>query len=267
MSRTTAVFVVLTMLAVPCAVHAASEMALYYLPNARVEYEGTGFRQFDQGWELKVKPQSSGAGLRWRQQISDGWATQIQYWRNAPFYAMEDGNSLSQSFRQTGQTRLSLQNLMWDARTPLFESRVEAVAGGQWVHESFHRKSVIFNQAPEPAEAHETLDAWGGYMGFHWGRAFSHFYYDGEAVMTHFFHTNNRLSVGGGSIRQRGYGYAIRLEGGWRSGPWRVGLGWVRQLYQIHAPGGQSFPSGAAASLPLNKTDFFSPFLTVTYAY
>jgi hypothetical protein len=36
---------------------------------------------------------------------------------------------------------------------------------------------------------------------------------------------------------------------------------------EIIVPAGKALPNGATASLPDNKTDFSSPFISVTYAY
>jgi hypothetical protein len=140
---------------------AAGEISLIYLPQARMEYEGTGYRQTTNGWELKVKPKSSGAGLRWRHSLSGNLSTQVQYWRNEPFYAREDGNSLSVTHRQTGQTKLAVQWFMADLRRPLAQSPVEAVAGLQGIDESFRRKNIVFNQAAEAGSAHEKIGALG----------------------------------------------------------------------------------------------------------
>src|SRR5687768_7785320 len=92
----------------------AGELAIYYLPENQVEYEGLGYRQFDEGWDIKLKPKGSGQGLRWRHELAGKWMAQLQYWRNAPFFAREDGNARDAANRQTGQTRISVQNFMAD---------------------------------------------------------------------------------------------------------------------------------------------------------
>jgi hypothetical protein len=245
---------------------AAGELALYHLNNASLEYEGTGFRQVDEGWELKVKPRGTGEGLRWRHSLSPDSAVQLQYWRNNAFYAREDGNIKTDALRQNGDTRLSVQALMADLRRPLAESRWEVFVGIQGVHEIFHRKAIIFNLAPEPNQAKEVLSAAGAYIGFHRGSQ-DRFFWDGEASIGHLFLTRNRQSVEGGSIHRSGYAYSFRLEAGYQRNRWRLGLGFVRHLFQIMVPGGKSLPSGAAASLPINKTDFYSPVVAVTYVY
>ena len=48
---------------------------------------------------------------------------------------------------------------------------------------------------------------------------------------------------------------------------WKLAVGQIRQMVEITVPGGKTLPTGAAASLPINKIDFDSPFLSVTYAY
>jgi hypothetical protein len=249
----------------------AAEVSLYYLPGAQVEYEGTGYRETSNGWELKVKPQSSGMGLRWRQGLTDKLALQVQGWANKPFFATEDGNAQSDTLRQTGQTKLAFQTLMADLRRPLSNSSVEVLAGLVGFHETFHRKDIVFNLAQEPGCAHEAISALGAYFGFHGGHGPTTgqrgFYWDGEATMGHFFFTDNKLTVDGGSIHRNGYTYTLRLEGGWCQGSWRAGMGYLRQLYQVMVQGGQTMSTGAAASLPINKTDFFSPFVVVSYVY
>jgi hypothetical protein len=244
----------------------AGELALYHFPSAQVEYEGTGHRQVQNGWELKVKPKNAASGLRWRHDLSDTWAFQAQYWRNQPAYDREDGNTRSRTQRQTGRTRLAVHNFLADLRRPLRGSPVEAVAGLQGVRESFERKDIVFNGSPEPARPRETLSAAGAYMGFHGARR-GNFYWDWEALFGHFFFTGNEQKASGGSIRRNGYSYALRLEAGLAGRSWRAGVGLVRQLLQIHVPGGKALASGAAASLPLNKTDISGLALSVTYAY
>jgi hypothetical protein len=246
---------------------AAGELALYYLPGAQVEYEGTGFRQVHSGWELKVKPKSAAAGLRWRHPLRDDLAVETQFWRNQAFFAREDGNSVSATLRQTGQTRLTLNHLMADLRHPLLGGSLEAVLGAQGVHETFERRDVVFHAAAQPGAVTEALDAAGAYIGFHASRAKGRWYADGELLLGHLFLTGNRQSTGGGSIRRDGYTYMFRAEAGYRRGRWRAGVGYVRQMLEVLVPGGKTFGTGAAASLPINKTDFFSPALTVAYEY
>lgn len=243
----------------------AGELSLYHWPTAQIEYEGTGYRETTNGWELKVKPPSPATGLRWRHELGVS-ALQIQYWFNHSHYEREDGNTKSLNERQTGQTRLSFHNVTADVRLPLAESRVEAIVGGQYVFEYLRRKDVVFNGARADASASEKLNAAGAYVGFHAGGG-RRWYWDGEATIGHFLWTDNALETGGGSIRRGGYGYGVRLEAGRSFGRWRAGIGVVRQLYQLMVRGGREFPGGAAASLPINKTDFASPFVTVGYAY
>ena len=244
----------------------AGELALYGMPNVQVEYEGTGYRQYPSGWELKVKPESPGLGLRWRQPLTEKLSLQAQYWLNRPVFEREDGNSQSTTLRQTGQTRLAVQNFVVDLRRPLEGTPVEVVAGLQGAYETLTRRDIVFNGAAEAGRPVERLWGAGAVIGFHGGRA-ERFYYDWEALLGHLFFTGNSQDIEGGSIHSDGYTYVLRLEGGYRGRGWRVGAGFVRQLIQIQVPGGKALPSGAAASLPINKTDFFSPFFSVTYDY
>jgi hypothetical protein len=252
--------------AAPC--RAGGEFSLLWLPNLHLQYEGLGYRTVQNGWDIKCKPSGAGLGLRWRAPVSRRLALQLQYWRNQPFYAREDGNAASDVLRQTGQTRIALQALTADLRHPLAGSPWEAVAGLQGVHQTLHRKDIVYNLAPEPAEARERL--WG--LGAHVGAARrapegDGGYWEGELLLGHLFFTGNRLSTEGGSLRRDGYTYSFRLEAGWRRGPWRFGLGLLDQIFQVMVPGGRTLPGGAAASFPVNKTDFTSPFAAVTYAY
>jgi hypothetical protein len=250
----------------------ADEFSFYFLSNLAVQYEGTGFRQSSEGWELKVKPQDVGSGFRWRRSLPRDWALQTQYWRNNSHYSWEDGNSVSDTLRQTGETRLSVQTLMTDLRRPLADSSAsEAVVGLQGVAESFHRKNILFNGRPEAGRPLERLYAAGAYMGFHRGghRALGRGFlvWDWEATLGHFFVTKNRQNVQGGSIRSNGYSYGFRAEGGYEKGGWRATAGFVRHMFQITVPGGRSLATGAAASLPINKIDFASPFFTLGYVF
>ncbi|MBI4396430.1 MAG: hypothetical protein HY548_05000 [Elusimicrobia bacterium] len=245
----------------------AVELSFYVLPGAQVEYEGTGYRQFDEGWELKVKPRRSGTGIRWRRSLAKDLALQAQYWQNDAFYAREDGNAVSATRRQTGQTKLSVQSFVMDVRRPLEGSSVEVVAGLTGVYETFHRKDIVFNSSPEANHAQTDLSAAGAQAGFHAGRQRGKFYWDGEMTIGHLFLTHNSQTTEGGSIHRNGYTYAFRLESGWKVQNFGFGVGYVRQLFQIMTPGGKTFPSGAAASLPINKTDFFSPFISASYQF
>jgi len=260
------IFCALSLLLVSVAPLRAGEIALYGLPKAQVEYEGTGHRQYASGWELKVKPETPAAGLRWRQPLTEKLSLQAQYWLNRPAFNREDGNSQSTSLRQTGQTRLAVQNFVVDLRRPLEGTPVEVVAGLQGACETFTRRDIVFNGAAETGRPVERLWGAGAVIGLHGGRA-GRLYYDWEALLGHLFFTGNSQEINGGSIHRDGYTYLLRLEGGVRLKDWRLGAGFVRQLLQIQAPGGKSLPSGATTSFPINKTDFFSPFIAVTYDY
>lgn len=244
----------------------AGKLSVYYLPSARVEYEGTGFRQFDAGWELKAKPLKTGQGLRWRHDLSDSLAVQFSYWRNDPTFFSEDGNTRGGPLRQTGQTKLALNNFFIDLRKPLHDSSVEAVGGIQGACVSMRRKNIVFNLSPESGSPRERLSALGPYIGFHGGNSRA-FYWDWELTLGHFFWTQNTQKTAGGSIHRGGYSYNFRFEAGWQRGDWGIGAGYVKQMLEITVPGGKALPSGAAASLPINKFDFASPFVTVNYAY
>ncbi len=257
----------------------AGQLSLYYSPTARVEYEGTGYRQVDSGWELKTKPLKTGQGLRWRHEFSDSLALQISHWRNDPTFFSEDGNTQGGPMRQTGQTKLALNNFFVDLRRPLFDSAIEAVGGMQGAHVSLRRKSIVFNLASESGSPRETLSALGPYIGFHGsgyapsrlverdGGSSKVFYWDWELTLGHFFWTQNTQKTDGGSIHRGGYSYNFRIEGGWRRGNWGLGVGYAKQMLEITVPGGKALPTGAAASLPINKFDFASPFVTVNYEY
>ncbi|HRY28795.1 MAG TPA: hypothetical protein P5079_02020 [Elusimicrobiota bacterium] len=249
----------------------AGEISLMYLPQSQIEYEGTGYRRFDEGWELKVKPQSAAAGFLWRHPLSDRWDLQAQFWRNQSFFAREDGNAKSDLMRQTGQTELTVNNLILDVRRPLAGSSVRAVAGLQGVYENFHRKEILFNAVPEAGDSRENLSAAGAVLGFAGASPDStdrnRFYCGWEALFGHFFYTRTSHAIDGGSIHRDGYSYALRLETGYQMRKWRLGAGFVRQLIQVQVPGGRTFPGGAAASLPINKTDFFGLFLALSHVY
>ncbi len=246
---------------------AGGSLSLQWIPQARMEYEGTGYREDPQGWELKVKPWTPVAGIRWRQDLPASLALQTQYWINRKTYAEEFGNSASETEKQTGQTALSFQSLWVDLRHALWQSPVEAVGGVNGVYQTFHRKEMVFGGVPEQGESLETQTALGVHMGFHAGGEARGFYWDGEALLGHYLWTRNKLTTGGGSIDRGGYTYILRLEGGLVLGRARIGLGYSRQLYEILAPGGRSLPNGSAVSLPINKTDLFGPFLTAGWTY
>lgn len=245
----------------------ADEAAVYFLDNLAVQYEGTGYRETMSGWELKVKPQGAGQGLRWRR-----GAFQAQAWRNNPYFSWEDGNSAGTVMRQTGQTRLAVNVLAADLRLPLAASGVEAVAGVLGLHATFDRKDVVFNTVPDDAGAQESLSALGPVLGFHASRRKAlkgrwALWADGEFLVGQFLWTRNRQKTDGGSIHRDGFSYMIRAEAGAAVGRWRLGAGLVRQMHEILVPGGKGLPNGAAASLPINKIDFQSPFVSVSYDY
>lgn len=252
----------LLFLAFPVLTH-AGELSVYYLNNLAVQYEGTGFRQTQAGWEVKVKPQAGGQGLRWRQ-----GAFQLQYWRNNPHFSTEGGNG----GLQLGRTLLAADVALADVRLPLAGSVVEAVAGLSGARFRLDRKDVSFNGVNDPAGARETLTAAGPVLGFH-GRAGEPrpgawtFWADGEILIGHYLWTRNRLRVDGGNLSRSGFSYLFRAEAGLRRGPWRVGLGLLRQMHEVVVPGGRTLPNGGAVSLPVNKVDFGSPFVSVTYEF
>jgi hypothetical protein len=152
MKSSCALKALLVLLLLPAAAR-AGELAVYYLPENQVEYEGLGHRAFDQGWDVKLKPRGAGGGLRWRHALAGKWTAQAQYWRNAAFFAREDGNARDALNRQTGQTRIAVQNFMADVGRPLLGSRVEAAAGLQGVHQTLNRRDIVFNGAPAPTWA------------------------------------------------------------------------------------------------------------------
>lgn len=248
----------------------AGELSLYYLYNAMLEYEGTGYRQFDQGWELKVKPNSDAKAVRWRNSLSKDLTLQVFYVGNRPFFGQEDGNAASAIIRQTGETKMAIQSLMADLRCPWENSSIGVLAGLQGARTSFERKDIVFNQVPEPNKAREIISALGLYLGFYGGHPAKEertFYWDWDATIGHFFWTRNTMKTEGGSINRNGLSYTFRLEGGYRLGRWRMGAGYFRQLLEIMVPGGKTLPSGAAVSFPVNKMDFFSPFVILSYGY
>jgi hypothetical protein len=250
----------LLLLLLPSLSH-AGELSLYFLNNLAVQYEGTGFRERPAGWELKVKPQGVGQGLRWRQ-----GRLQVQAWRNNPYYSWEDGNSAGAVERQTGQTRLSVQSLTADLRLPVSGRRWGMSAGLQAVTMRFDRKRTFFNGFPDP-DSQERVSAGGVVLGLHGGNPGPRWWWDGEFLTGHFFWTQNALRSGGGSIRRDGFSYVMRIEGGWRSDRCRVGVGLLRQMFEVLVPGGKRLPAGSAASLPINKIDFESPFVSVSWIY
>lgn len=255
----------------------AGELSLQWMPQARVEYEGTGYREVPSGWELKVKPWTPAGGIRWRTELSPRWGFQMQYWKNSPAYFAEFGNSAGDNKNQTGQMKLSVQSLWADLRRPLAGSPVEVVFGVNGLYQTIRQKDVAFWGTPEPGSSLETQTGLGGHLGFHgkglgrpmgWGPAW---FWDGELLFGHYFLTHNTLTAEGGSIHQGGYTYHMRAEGGLAWTRWRLSLGYTRQLYEILVPGGRRFTSGAeksaAASLPINKTDFFGTFLALGWVY
>jgi hypothetical protein len=251
----------------------AGEAALYYMNNAALEWEGTGARQTPSGWELKAKPQGNAIGLRWRQSVAEDLDVQVFCLANKPYYFFENGNTSSNpSLQQRGQTRIALQEVSADLRRPLEDSSaVGVLAGIQGVREVFKRKDISFWNVPDPSTVREALSAMGGYVGVYSLRLPSGsrgLFWDADVSIGHYFWARNTCKTEGGSVRGEGYFYMARLEAGWRFGPMRFGAGWIRQSLTINVPGaGKSLPGGAAASLPDNKTDFSSPFVSVTYAY
>lgn len=255
----------------------AGELSVQLMPQARVEYEGTGFREVPSGWELKVKPWSPAGGIRWRTELSPLWGFQAQYWKNRPAYFAEFGNSAGGDQNQSGQMKLSLQSLWVDLRHPLRGSSVEAVFGVNGLYQTIRQKDVIFWGNPEPGSSLETQMGLGAHLGFHgkgqglplsWGPAL---FWDGELLFGHYFLTHNTLTSDEGSIHQGGYTYNMRLEGGLAWARWRFSLGYSRQLYELFVPGGRRFTPGATASatasLPINKVDIFGPYLALGWTY
>lgn len=255
----------------------AGELSLQILPQARVEYEGTGYREVPNGWELKVKPWSSAGGVRWRTELSPTWGFQMQYWKNNPAYFAEFGNSAGAGQEQTGQMKLALQSLWVDLRRPLAGSPVEVVFGVNGLYSTLRQKDVVFRGTPEPGSSLETQTGLGGHVGFH-GKGQGHargrgpsMFWDGELLFGHYFLTRNTLTSDDGSIHQGGYTYHMRGEGGLAWSRWKVSLGYTRQLYEILVPGGRRFTPGASesatASLPINKIDMFGPFFALGWTY
>lgn len=242
----------------------AGELALYYIPQAHLQYEGTGFREVSGGWEIKVKPVNGALGLRYRTPLTDLTSLQIQYWLDKTSF-MKEFNT-TEGEQQEAQTRMTLNNLMIDLQYPLAHSAWKAVAGLQGVHHTFYRKDSIFRGVQEKGQVLEILKAAGVYIGLS-RSALNRFYWDAEATIGHLFFTRNTQRTDRGSIHSNGYTYHFRIELGYQKNPLRIGLGFLRQMIQIQVPGGKALPNGAAASSPINKLDFFGPFLTAAYVY
>ncbi|MBK8575152.1 MAG: hypothetical protein IPN90_05565 [Elusimicrobia bacterium] len=255
----------------------AGELTFMVLPQARVEYEGTGYREVPSGWELKVKPWTPAGGIRWRTDFSSTLGFQVQYWMNRPAYAIEFGNSAGESSAQEGQMRLALQSLWVDLRRPLAGSPVEAVFGVNGLYQTIDQKDMVYHGKPEAGSSSETQTGLGAHIGIHakggrrprgQGPAL---FWDGELLIGHYFVTHNTLTSEDGSIHQGGYTYNGRLEGGLAWPRWRLSLGYTRQMYEIFVPGGRRFTPGASesatASLPINKTDIFGTFLALGWTY
>ncbi len=245
----------------------AGEVSLFYSPNNRVQYEGVGYRQQDSGWELKTKPAGNGAGLRVRHALPGQWGMTLQYWTNLSFYEREDGNAQSHVLRQTGQTELTIQNLLWGVSHPIQGSLLEAVFGVQGTQAVFRRKDFVFNGVFSAVQTQEEIRGAGGWLGVHGAAKGRAFFIDGEVLLGHYFLTSNKLSVEGGGVHQGGYSYLFILEAGVRFRQWRFSAGFCRQLMQIHVPGGKSLGNGATVSFPINKLDFSSPFIAITFLF
>lgn len=255
----------------------AGELSVQIIPQARVEYEGTGYREVPSGWELKVKPWTPAGGIRWRTDVSHQLGFQVQYWRNRPAYFAEFGNSAGGNQDQTGQMRLAVQSLWVDLRHPLAGSSVEAVVGVNGLYQTLRQKDVVFHGTPEAGSSLDTQMGAGVHLGFHgkglgrpmkWGPAL---FWDGELLIGHYVLTRNTLTTDGGSIHRGGYSYNMRLEWGLAWSRWRLSLGYTRQMYELLVPGGRRFTAGAdqsaTASLPINKDDFFGTFLALGWTY
>lgn len=253
------------LLALAAAAARAGEWSVQYLPQARIEYEGTGYRETPNGWELKVKPWTAAGGLRWRGGVD--WPLQAQYWVNRSAYFLENGNTQSGPLRQTGQTRQSVQSLWVDAGRSLAGSSVQAVAGVHGVHQRFRRKDIVFNGVEETATTVDAQTGVGLHLGFRGAQGAGPYFWDWELLLGRLLYTRNNRRTDGGSIRSGGYTYAFRVEAGRSVGSWRLAVGYTRQMYEILVPGGRSLPTGAAGSLPINKTDFFAPYLSVGWAF
>ena len=93
------------------------------------------------------------------------------------------------------------------------------------------------------------------------------FYGGWEVTVSHFFFTHNRLRVEGGGIHREGYAWEGRAEGGVKIGLWRLGGGYVQQMWEVSVPAGKALSTGAVASLPINKTDFGGFFMAISRAY
>ncbi len=233
-----------------------------------MSHEGSGFQQFDQGWEIGHGQVDNGfaGGLRWRQEWK-GFATQVQFWANAPREWSEEGDAAGPLLRQTDRVRMALDSLMGDVRLPLVGSAVEAVVGVHLLEQSFRRRNIVFNQVSDPATPHEVLDAAGAYLGAAERKEGRLLYGEWEATVTHFFFTHNRIVAEGGGIHREGYAWNARLEGGVKLGSWRLGGGYLQQIWLVSVPAGKALSTGAEASLPINKTGFKGPFLEISYAY
>lgn len=175
-----------------CSFLRAGEVSLQILPQARVEYEGTGYREVASGWELKVKPWTPAGGIRWRTELSPTLGFQIQYWKNRPAYPAEFGNSAGEGAAQEGQMRLGFQSLWADVRRP-HRCPVEAVFGVNGLYQTIDQKDVVYHGTPESGSSHETQTGLGAHMGIHgkgrgrpWGGGPSLFW-DGELLIGHYF--------------------------------------------------------------------------------
>ena len=252
----------------------AGDVALYYLNNAALDWEGSGYRDNSTGgWEIKDKPQGPAFALRWKQSLTRDLDAQIFYVRNKPYYSFENGADglAALNEQQTGETRIAMNEINIDVRRPLEDSKFGVLAGGQGISEIFNRKDISYWGTPDTSTAREALCALGGYLGVYTAGLPAKnrgFYWDMDFSIGHYFWTHNAIKDYGGSMHSNGFFYAARLEAGWQIGRMRLGAGWIRQEMEIIVPAGKELPiSKATASLPDNKTDFSSPFISLTYVY
>jgi len=141
----------------------AGDVALYYLNNAALDWEGSGYRDNSTGgWEIKDKPQGPAFALRWKQSLTRDLDAQIFYVRNKPYYSFENGADglAALNEQQTGETRIAMNEINIDVRRPLEDSKFGVLAGGQGISEIFNRKDISYWGTPDPSTRGRPSAPW-----------------------------------------------------------------------------------------------------------
>jgi hypothetical protein len=232
-----------------------------YLPSMRLQYEGSGYRNFNAGWTFKVKPNNNSFNFRWVFSSSDKISYIFSYLENFPQYSY--GYEI-----QSSKMKLNLKNSRFGLKTPILDSSLEFVWGIEYSNVYLFQKDIVYNNQLYNITSKDKMYGFGIYQGFISTKKYKNFYSSVEMNVGNYLLTDNNYHVSGNSLKKYGYSNFLRLSIGYQKDKLNYGISFIRGLSRIDVPGGRTIENTPIVlSLPVNKFDYYGFGVFIGYEY